>query len=200
SPNTSTTDDDVLTGVTCTSASDCWAVGYYDYYNNGTVAKTLIEQWNGTSWSIVTSPNTSATDSDFLTGGVTCTSASDCWAVGYYEYYNNGSTVAKTLIEQWNGISWSIVTSPNKNPQIGQNILDGVTCASASDCWAVGYYANGGSVTLVEQWNGTAWSIVASPNVAGGGTQNVLNGVTCASASDCWAVGFYQRPTTSPQP
>ena len=41
-----------------------------------------------------------------------------------------------TLIEHWNGISWSIVTSPNNGTSGLQ--LNGVTCASASDCWAVG--------------------------------------------------------------
>jgi len=65
-----------------------------------------------------------------------------------------------------------------------------VTCTSASDCWAVGDY-NTGSVggwrALIEHWNGTAWSIVTSPNTSG--TQYYLRDVTCASASDCWAVG-----------
>ena len=61
-----------------------------------------------------------------------------------------------------------------------------VTCASASDCWAVGDHSNN---TLTEHWNGTAWSIVTSPNISA----NYLNGVTCTSASDCWAVGSYSR-------
>ena len=43
------------------------------------------------------------------------------------------------------------------------------------------------SQTLIEHWNGTTWSVVASPNV---GTQlNGLNGVTAVSTSDIWAVG-----------
>jgi hypothetical protein len=55
SPKAGTTS--YLQDVTCTSASDCWAVGYY--YNDN--AQTLIEHWDGTKWAVVPSPNTTAT-------------------------------------------------------------------------------------------------------------------------------------------
>ena len=91
-----------------------------------------------------------------------CTSASQCWAVGYYF---NGS-LNQTLIEQWDGTSWSIATSPNTG-EVKTTSSSGVTCTSASQCWAVGYYVNGSGFgqTLIEQWNGTSWFIVASPNI-----------------------------------
>src|SRR5262249_32220554 len=41
--------------------------------------------------------------------------------------------------------------------------------------------------TLVERWNGTAWSIVPSPNRAG---VDELLSVSCVSASACTAVGW----------
>ncbi|MGI8436195.1 MAG: hypothetical protein ACR2NX_04730, partial [Chthoniobacterales bacterium] len=180
SPNTSATQRNTLVSVTCTSASQCWAVGDYD---NGSTYQTLIEQWNGTSWAIASSPNTSATRDNRL-NGVTCASASQCWAVGDYD---NGSAY-QTLIEQWNGNSWSIVTSPNTSAT-QRNYLLGVTCASASQCWAVGSYQNGSTYqTLIEQWSGTSWSIVSSPNTSAT-RDNRLYGVTCASASQCWAIG-----------
>ena len=187
SANTLPTQDNVLNGVTCVSALDCWAIGYY---SNGSVYQTLVERWNGTSWAIVTSPNTSATQNDVL-NGVTCASASDCWAVGYY---HNGSNY-QTLTEQWNGTSWAIVTSPNTSAT-QDNVLLGVTCVSASDCWAVGESYNGTAVrTVIEQWDGTSWVIVTSPNTSA--TQNnILSGVTCVSASECWAVGSYRNGRT----
>jgi hypothetical protein len=185
SPNSSATHSNALYGVTCTSASNCWTVGAY--VNTAGAPQTLIEQWNGASWTIVPSPNTSPTKYNLLSG-VTCTSASECWAVGYY---SNSSGYYQTLIEQWSGTSWSIVTSPNTSPT-EYNLLSGVTCTSASECWAVGYYnsASGAFQTLIEQWNGTSWAIVASPNTSP--TQNnILLGLTCKSASECWAVGYY---------
>src|SRR5439155_1154444 len=45
------------------------------------------------AWSIVPSPNTSTAQNNRL-AGVTCTSASDCWAVGQYSF-------GQTLIEHW---------------------------------------------------------------------------------------------------
>jgi hypothetical protein len=183
SANTSATQTNVLLGVTCASASDCRAVGEVDNGTGG-VPQTLIERWNGASWSIVSSPNNNTTNDNFLES-VTCVSGSDCWAVGGYL---NSSGVTQTLIEQWNGLSWNIVTSPN-NGTLG-NELYSINCASASECWAAGYYTNGSGVlqTLIEQWNGTSWGIVTSPN--NGTSNNVLNAVTCASASECWAVGY----------
>ena len=186
SPNTSATQSNFLLGVTCASASECWAVGYY--YNDNVISQTLIERWDGTSWSIVSSPNTSTSDYNSLSG-VTCVSASECWAVGYY--FTSDNFVDQTLIERWDGTSWSIVSSPNTSTTEA-NVVLGVTCVSASECWAVGYYYGLDdliSQTLIERWNGTSWTIVNSPNT--NTLSNVLLGVTCGSASDCWAVGNY---------
>jgi hypothetical protein len=182
SANTSATQTNYLNAVTCASAWDCWAVGYYNNGSGGTGAgQTLIEHWNGTSWSIFSSPNI-GTGSNFLEG-VTCTSAVNCWAAGYYF---TGSSVAQTLVEHWDGISWSIVTSNNSQPT-QNNYLYGVTCTSAANCWAVGYFFNGSSTqALIERWDGTAWATATSPS-----TGNHLFGVTCTSASWCWAVGDY---------
>ncbi|MGH8092566.1 MAG: hypothetical protein ACREIF_03725, partial [Chthoniobacterales bacterium] len=104
----------------------------------------------GPGWSIVTSPNVSTILSDYLNGGVTCASASDCWAVGEYE---DDTVCSHPLIEHWNGTSWSIATSPDPGPE---TVLTSVTCASASDCWAVG---SGSTQALIEHWDGTSWSI-----------------------------------------
>jgi hypothetical protein len=45
--------DIIFFGVTCVSASDCWAVGYTVLPITGSYYQTLIEHWDGTSWSIV---------------------------------------------------------------------------------------------------------------------------------------------------
>lgn len=181
SPNARATEtSDYLYGVACVSTNDCWAVGY-SY--NGISSDTLIERWDGTSWSIVASPHPGDTES--VLNGVSCVSASDCWAVGYYF---NGSAY-ETLVERWDGNSWAVVASPNP-PSMGPTYFTSVTCVSTSECWAVGV-SFPGSVrqTLIERWDGNSWAIVASPNSSP--TQhNLLSSVTCVSASDCWAVGY----------
>jgi len=177
-----------LTGVTCTSDSQCWAVGhYYDSINDNGFDHTVIENWDGSSWTIVSSPNTSSTQNNVL-DAVGCASSSQCWAVGYYD---SGRGIMQTLIEQWDGTSWTIVSSAN-TLALESNFLHGITCASASECWAVGYSADPtGRVyqTLIEQWNGTSWAIVSSANTLPA-QSNFLNSITCSSPSDCWAVGY----------
>jgi hypothetical protein len=153
--------------------------GYY--FNGSNVAQTLVEHWDGISWSIVPSNNSNSAQNNYLFG-VTCASASECWAVGYF--FNGSSTQA--LIERWDGTAWAIATSPS----IG-NRLFGVTCVSASQCWAVGdYFPSGHAQTLIEQWDGTSWAIVSSPNT-NAAQDNTLYSVTCSSAASCWAVGSY---------
>ena len=116
---------------------------------------------SGFSWSVVPTPNPSSSPNDNLPG-VACTSTSDCWAVGSA---SSGVGLSQTLAEHWDGTAWSIVTTPNAGTS-EENFLYGVACISASDCWAVGYSVVSGFVadTLAEHWNGSAWSIVTTPN------------------------------------
>ena len=47
--------------------------------------------------------------------------------------------------------------------------LSGVAAISTKNVWAVGTYVNSNEVyqTLIEHWNGKAWSVVKSPNKSG---------------------------------
>ena len=179
SPNSGPTS--ALSGISCTSDDSCVAVGYGSL--SSTVAQTLVESWNGTSWSIVPSPDV-GTNGNFL-NAVSCVSASSCTAVG--QYATSGGFPELTLIESWDGTKWSIVPSPNRNPK-ESNSLHAVSCAAARSCVAVGEYPNKKNLasTLIESWNGAAWSITSSPNTA---KKNYLYGVSCTSISRCQAVG-----------
>ena len=180
-PNPST--QDILLGVSCTSASDCVAVGGTTSLAIGTYDRTVAESWNGTSWSIVPSPNTSPTQANFL-NSVSCSSASSCMAVGQL---NTGAN-NQSLVEGFNGSSWSILPSPNTS-SIVDNQLSSVSCTAASNCVAGG--AAGATLqTLIQQWDGSGWSIVYSPN-ASASARNVLSSVSCSSLTACDATGFY---------
>jgi hypothetical protein len=165
-----------LYGVVPISTVDVWAVG--NYSPGGGTVQTLVEHWDGISWTVVPSPNV-GTSTNRLTG-VAGASANDVWAVGYYL---TGGT-PQTLVEHWDGISWTVVSSPDVGTNTNQ--LNGVTAASANDVWAVGMIINPGSTyrTLVEHWDGSVWTVVPSP---GAGS---LNGVAALSANDAWAVGY----------
>ena len=167
------------------STTDCVTVGYSGPYGE---YQTLVEQWDGTNWSIVPSPDINPTQQNELTG-LSCTSATDCVAVGYA---SPTSTTTQTLVEQWDGTTWSVVPSSDTSPtQINQ--LVGVSCASPSACMAVGQYFTGVyDQTLVEQWDGTNWSVVPSSDTSPTQT-NDLSGVSCTSTTDCVAVGEYEN-------
>jgi len=170
-----------LQDVSCVSSTNCKAVGYY--INASSVQKTLIESWNGSTWSLMTSPNV-GTGTNYLRR-VSCFSASSCKAVGDYQ----SGTITKTLVESWNGSTWSVMSSPNIGA--GNNILYGVSCFAATSCKAVGNYDNASNLeqTLAESWNGSSWTVVSSPNEGTG--VDFLNNLSCTSSTSCQAVGSY---------
>jgi hypothetical protein len=183
--------NNALSGVACTGPTSCVAVG--SYANSSGIDDTLIESWDGTSWSIVASPNP-GTQGSYL-NAVSCTSATRCVAVGYY--FDESLLKNETLIESWDGGSWSIVTSANQVNSA--NALFGVSCAGAG-CIAVGVSVGGAetSQTLTESWNGAAWSITSSPD-PGSGLLDELGGVTCTSSTSCVAVGDYENGSSVDQ-
>ena len=169
--------DGALAAVSCVGASRCVGVG-------GSLTGTFAELWNGTTWSLVTSPNPGGAHGAVL-AGVSCVTATSCYAVG--------NTATATLIERWDGARWSIVPSANPPSRL-EGALSGVSCVSSTNCFAVGDTAsavlspNASVKTLVERWNGSRWSIITSPNPTGV-SEAALSGVSCTSATACFAVG-----------
>jgi hypothetical protein len=179
SPNQGPADStNYLQDVSCASPTVCTAVG--DSQVSGSPSKTLVESWDGTSWTVVTAPNPATAGGNLLIS-VSCVSATACTAVGY-TLLSGG--VDRTLIESWDGTSWSLV--PSRNPVSGGDYLYGVSCTSATACTAVGATFDGSGRTLIESWDGTSWTVVPSPNPS---ANDNLNGVSCASAAACIAVG-----------
>jgi hypothetical protein len=176
----------VLNAVSCTSSTDCVAVG--SDASSGSL-QTLVEVWDGTSWSVASSPNIGTGDNALL--GVSCATSDFCVTVGYED---NSSDIGEPLIETWNGADWSIASSPG--PDGDFNPLTAVSCSDASDCVAVGRYYDSESEyqTLAEVWNGTDWSITPTTNEAG---YNALDGVSCDTPTDCVAVGQYDYSGSS---
>jgi hypothetical protein len=134
---TPTTESGVLQGVSCVSANDCVAVGTSN-------DQTLIETWDGAFWSVTPSPNPETLDQLF---GVSCLSATDCVAVGYY--YGPSGTTSQTLIETWDGTSWSVASNPGSGTDNSDDWLSGVSCVSGTDCVAVGYDNQDGKTLIV---------------------------------------------------
>jgi len=174
-----------LDAVTCVSTADCWAVGYSSATGPpGPGSATLIEQDTGGGWSIVASPAPSPTGRGGQLAAVTCVDEGDCWTVGD-AYAANG--VPHTLIEQYTGSVWSVVSSPSPTASgSGGSQLLGVTCTSQGDCWSVGFVngAAGATQALVEDYGASGWSVATGTPPRG-----QLFGVACEGTGGCWAVG-----------
>ncbi len=70
-----------LQAITAITSSDTWAVGS-SAPDSSSASQALIEHWNGTQWSVVSSPQPNGWTSDLT--GVAAISGNDVWAVGSY--------------------------------------------------------------------------------------------------------------------
>ena len=187
-PNPVGATDSVLSGVSCSSATACTAVGHFTNRSGAGVA--LAERWDGTRWSIepIVGPAGAKTS---LLFDISCVSRSACIAVGSVTD-RRGVTVP--MVERRNGKQWRI----QRTPEIGLgnssvSYLGGVSCASSRNCLAVGYSGNSAGTVgapLAERWNGVRWRVEATPRPAGASV-GALSAVSCASARSCIAVGFF---------
>ena len=173
-----------LNGVSCASKSFCFAVGGVEVLNGISVQmQTLTEEWNGSTWSIVTSPDPAGTEPAELSS-VSCYDATHCVAVG-----NVGTTTTASFGEIWNGAAWSLISTKNPGREGGE--LEGVSCPSSTLCMAVGYKSAGADdaagPALIEKWNGSIWSVSAKPDLSRYG--NNLEGISCVKPTNCTATG-----------
>jgi hypothetical protein len=172
-------------GVADISAGDAYAIG-----NSAATAVGSLAHWNGTAWSPVTLPLPAHANSNTTLNAISADGPDDVWIVGTFLDSANGQN--ETFSEHFNGTAWSVVPMPLVN---SSNInaffqFNGIKANSASDVWAVGdsgVVDVPGSKTLIEHFNGTAWSIVPSPSP---GSIAILSGVTTSNAANSvWAVG-----------
>ena len=166
-----------LFGVAATPGR-AWAVGVA--LNKRYQTHSLVEAWNGSAWRISSTPKLNTTQ-DILFSA-TAVSPKDVWAVGEQQLRNG---VFHTLIEHWDGSSWSVI--PSQNPGSSGDHLWGVAQAGPDNIWAVGQ-RNGehSDAPLVEHWDGKHWTVVNVPTA--GLTDGLLQSVA-VSGGEVWAAG-----------
>jgi hypothetical protein len=163
--------------LSCPSVRSCVAVGMYQRGSFG-------ESWNGVRWKAQLIPPPPLATGEPI--AVSCTSAAACLTVGQT---NDGAAFAA----HWNGKKWGEV--PPITPKAGSldTSLSDVSCASATDCEAVGHTADAVGV-LAELWNGKKWFVQHTTGVNGGG----LDGVSCLTPINCIAVGSSESSESLP--
>ena len=163
-----------LFGVSCSSTSDCVAVGY-TYGSSGNSVATYTTN-GGSTWSTST-----GTPADASLTSVSCLSGtSTCVAVGgaiyledYFVEVSSGDYdfVGDVLATSSNGgETWSGDTN---SPTNDRNGLSGVSCATASACVAVG------PQSVIDTEDGAHWVSDVAP-------LSMAQGVSCPSATVCY--------------
>ena len=183
-----------LNAISADGPNDVWITGSYMIQVSQTNLRyeTFSLHWNGSTWSDVSMPKVSGSDNllAYEFSSMQAISPTNVWAVGGSgdNVIGIGGSPSSTLIEHWNGKAWSIVPSPSPGTN---DALTGVTESGTNNLWAVGYDTPSGQAqaqTLTLNYNGTAWTTVASPNQ---GSPSVLTSVsTTPGAAIVWAVGY----------
>jgi hypothetical protein len=174
--------------MTSTSANDIWAIGSL-LADDGQLLYFLFEHYDGSSWTF-----TSSLSGDAFLMGASADATNDVWAVGFNGPENDDS---RTLAMHFDGSTWIAARTPSVGN--GANQLNGVLALAPNDVWAVGFStpvappSQAATLTLIEHFDGTSWSVVPSPNMGPNSIyqSNRLFGLAANSPTDIWAFGSY---------
>ncbi|MGO9910444.1 MAG: hypothetical protein ACLPQS_04675 [Acidimicrobiales bacterium] len=182
-----------LTGISCTAATTCMAVGSYAV-SGGKIHGLLLRETSG-SWTAAEAGAPVSADQSEL-NGISCTAASQCTAVGDY-----GTKVIKPEVLVDNGGTWTATRSsvPAGFPSGTEAALEDVYCSDATDCLATGLALDvTGSLTFVEfgwlaEESSGVWTVEAMPLPSGAptGSDSADTSPVCSSAGNCALVGIY---------
>jgi hypothetical protein len=170
-----------LSGVDADGPDDVWAVGSF-LSKHGHGIQPLALHWDGTVWERIHVPDISPTGEppSPLTGSnalaaVSVIGPGDVWAVGANHV---GEGPDFSLVEHWDGSSWTTIAGPANTPD-----MYGVLAFSDTDVWAAAGDQG------VDHWNGRTWTVYTpeppAHSVAGGSIQAVAG----TGPDDIWAVG-----------
>ncbi len=169
-----------VTAMACASADSCVAVASDPGGQSGE-ALSFVTDDGGASWTNSDLPT------DFVPGGqraIQCVSATDCVVSGFYQSPDGSSgippgTIVYTLDD---GATWASATLPS-----GPGPLSSVSCGDPTDCVA-SFFGDDGSSTeiLASTDGGQSWSEAN----ASGLPAAFVTGVSCPTASVCWAGGL----------
>ena len=191
-----------IESVSCPSAGNCGAVGFYvdsAGHSEGLLLAETAGRWTLGVEAVL--PANAATDPSVRLNSISCASAGNCSAVGDYKAEDSSGFSEGLLLTETAG-SWgtgveAVLPADGATPIEGSSLV-AVSCASAGNCSAVGSSFDGtGNFPglLVTETAGTWAAGVDAPLPANAATspytESPLRAVSCASAGNCGAVGYY---------
>ncbi len=191
-----------LEGVEALSPTDVWVVGFMrlgEKLADG--FGPLVEHWNGSRWSVEpTPPVPPSVPGDIpyaRLDAVAASGPSDVWAVGEASV-SPPAAATDTLVEHWDGVKWTVATTPDVASPRGVPFdhLFSAAVVSPSNMWAVGSFGTTDAIggrgdhPLVLHWNGIRWTSASTPPQQPSPLQwGRLNGIAATGPNDVWAVG-----------
>lgn len=158
-----------IADIVAVSPDDIWFFGEQagTFPNGGQSTAALAMHWDGSSFSIVTTPFPGIGTPGFGLEAGSALSTDEIWAVGGG---SDGDPLGgKTYIIRWNGSSWQKIDSPA--PGTFNRLYDVIAIAS-DDVWVVGDYFVAGQTyfPFFLHWDGSSFTQVTSP----GGSRGLL--------------------------
>ena len=191
--------------VSCPAVGRCVAVGDA---SSGAQDEPLVFTQRGSGWHEAVVPLPAGAKAGAL-GLVSCPSAGDCSAAGSYA---DAAGLTRAFLVTERGGTWgrpiaaaipaNALTHPDPNFGLEAAEIDSLSCASPGNCAAVGIYTDteGSPEGLLLTENGGEWAqgveATLPENAEAAGRSYVfpvtgLRSVSCASVTDCAAVGGY---------
>jgi len=181
-----------VSSVSCDSAGNCLAGGSY-FAAEADIQAFVASETNGTWHPAIEVPGTAALNigrsADVMS--VSCTSAGNCAAGGYYNDQDNGGQAF--VASETNGAWRKAIEVPGTAAlnSLGAEVAS-LSCASAGNCAAGGFYTGGdsGGAFVASEANG-AWHAAVRRAALNKGASAAVASVSCGSAGNCVAVGRY---------
>ena len=183
--------------VSCSSAGNCSAGGFY-FDSSRRQQAFVVNEANGTWGTAEQVPGTAALAPRGGSGlsSVSCAAAGNCSAGG-------GAGGHAFVVTETNGTWGTAQEIPGPPQPLSHGLpreIDSVSCASAGNCSAGGFYTfemGATGVFVVNETNGTWGTAHEVPGTAAlnQGENALLNSLSCGSAGNCSAGGYYQQGT-----
>ena len=187
-----------VTSVSCGAAGDCVAAGYYED-GAGHNQAFIASEKNGRWAKAVEVPGTAALNSGGSAGAnsVSCSAAGACVVGGYYK---DGSGNFQAFVVNETSGSWGTAVEVPGTATLntgGDAVVESVSCATAGNCAAGGFYYDGSGnkqVFVASETNGSWGDAIAVPGSAtlNSGGNAFVGSVSCGAAGDCAAGGQYK--------
>ncbi len=186
-----------VTSVSCPAAGDCTAVG--GFYDADGYQPFAVTESGGTWGDASQLPGTAAlnTGGDGAAYSVSCASAGDCAAGGYYK----GSDGYQAFVAGETSSTWANATELDGIGKLntgGDALVNSLSCPAPGDCSAVGSYETTGGGEQVFDVGEADGSWGDAQQIPGTGTLNTAadayaQSVSCATPGSCSTGGWYEE-------